>query len=179
MRPSQSLAGLAVAIGLLCLVRPAQATVVLPLSLEDLAERSDVVAHVRVGAVHLVSTAEAPFRVTELEVVEVFAGGARPGDVLELWQRGDGHVIVVGDPWLQGGEEGLVFLRRVEGRIYLTALAQSWWRFEGSGQGRVARRDLSQLEVVETDPPVTMPPSAAPWETLRRLVVRACAGRSR
>ena len=72
-----------------------------------------------------------------------------------------------------------MFLRQVEGRTYLTALAQSWWRFEGSGQGRVAARDLSGLEVVPTDPPVTMPPNRAAWSDLRRLVARACEGVAR
>ena len=66
----------------------AHATTMLPMSLEDLADRSDVVAHVRVGEVRFVQRDDAPFRVTELIVVEAFQGATR-GEVLELWQRGD------------------------------------------------------------------------------------------
>jgi len=179
MRRGPALAGLVVAAALLGSATTAKATVVLPLSLEDLVDRSDIVAHVRVGSVRFESTPEAPFRITDLELVEVFSGNAHVGDVLPLRQRGDGRVIVIGDPWLQGGEEGLVFLRQVEGRTYLTALAQSWWRFEGTGQRRVASRDLSSLEVVPTDPPVSMPPNRAPWADLRRMLERACEGVAR
>ena len=151
----------------------ARATTVLPLSMADLVQRSDVVAHVRVGAVRVVRTAEAPFRVTEIEVVEPFLG-ARRAEVFELWQRGDGRVFVVCDPWLEPGQEGLAFLRQVDGRTYLTALAQSWWRIEDQAGGAVARRDISGLVVVTRDRTVMMPPDQNRWTHLRQLVLRAC-----
>jgi hypothetical protein len=111
--------------------------------------------------------------VTEIEVVEPFLG-ARRAEVFELWQRGDGRVFVVGDPWLEPGQEGLAFLRQVDGRTYLTALAQSWWRIEDQAGGAVARRDLSGLVVVTRDRTVMMPPDQTRWAHLRQLVLRAC-----
>jgi hypothetical protein len=174
MRFGPYLAGIVAATALLGVAGEARATLVLPMSLRSLAERSDVVARVRVGRIRAARTPEAPFRVTELEVLEVFAGDAAEGQVLDLWQRGDGRIFVVGDPWLQGGEEGLVFLVREGSRAYLTALAQSWWRLEGGGQQRVARRDLSGLTIVTAGRPTAMPPDEAPWTLLRDLVRRAC-----
>lgn len=163
---------------LLALATPenrARATTVLPLALSDLVERSDVVAHVRVSSVHVVQTAEAPFRVTEIEVIEPFLG-TRPGEVFEVWQRGDGYVFVVGDPWLEPGQEGLAFLRQVDGRTYLTALAQSWWRIEDQGGAALARRDLAGLTIVTSDRTVVTPPNQARWADLRQLVLQACQG---
>jgi len=156
----------------------AHATTMLPLSLDDLVDRSDVVAHVRVGDVRIVQRADAPFRATELVVVEAFQG-ARRGDVLELWQRGDGRVFVVGDPMLEPGQEGLAFLRRVDGRIYLTALAQSfWWIDRQSGEATV-RRDLRSINMVLINAPRVLPPDSGTWANLRELVLDAVTGVSR
>lgn len=151
------------------------ATTVLPLSLEDLVSRSDIVAHVRVGQVRVVPREGVPFRVTELHVVEAFQGIGR-GEVLELWQRGDGRLIVIGDPFLESGQEGLAFLRRVDGHIYLTALAQSFWWIEGQGEQAVAHRDLSDLAVVPMGEPTVMPENQIPWAELRTLVFDVCLG---
>jgi len=154
---------------------PGHATTVLPMSLEDLVDRSEVVAHVRVGQVRILQQDNVPFRVTELEVIEAFQG-ARRGEVLELWQRGDGQIFVVGDPFLEEGQEGLAFLRRVEGRVYLTALAQSFWWIDGQGVQAVARRDLDDLAIVPLGEPRVMPPNRLRWAELRELVIDACLG---
>ena len=156
-------------------VGPALATYVLPLSLEQLAARSDAVAHVRVGQVRVVQTEEAPFRITELEVVEAMTGTS-PGERLELWQRGDGYLMVVGDARLRPGDEGLVFLVRRGDRCFLTALAQSWWRLEQEGDARVARRDLQGLRVVVRDDSPAMPPNRLAWDDLRDRVDLAVTG---
>jgi hypothetical protein len=153
----------------------AQATTVLPLSLDDLTDRSDVVAHVQVQQVSVMRRDGVPFRVTELLVVEAFMGAQR-GEVLELWQRGDGRIIVIGDPLLESGQEGLAYLRRVEGRIYLTALAQSFWFIEGQGEQSMARRDLSELAILPLGEPTVMPPNRLLWAELREMVLDACMG---
>jgi hypothetical protein len=151
------------------------ATTVLPISLEDLVDRSDVVARVHVGQVTMVRRDGVPFRVTELTIVEAFMG-ARRGEVLELWQRGDDRIIVIGDPILEPDQEGLAFLRRVEGRIYLTALAQSFWYIEGQGEQAVAQRDISDLAILPLGEPTVMPPNNLRWIELRDLVLAACMG---
>lgn len=175
MRGRSMVGTLAVAASL-GLASSALATTVLPLSLDDLAARSDVVARVRVGPVRVEATPEAPFRVTTLEVVEPLAG-SYPGEALALWQRGDGRTRVVGDPLLEPGDEALVFLVRRSGRVYLTALAQAFWRLEaGPGAGVVARRDLSGLHLARGGAPVAMAPDVLDWRSLRDLVLRACAG---
>ncbi len=159
--------------GLVALGGLARATSVLPLALEDLVERSDVVAHVRIVSVRVEQTPEAPFRLTEIEIVESFRG-AQPGETFEIRQRGDGRIFVIGDPWLEPGQEGLAFLRQVEGQTFLTALAQSWWRFEGQGDEIVAQRDMSGLELIRLGETVLTPPNRARWSQLRRMLIQAC-----
>jgi hypothetical protein len=154
---------------------PAAATTMLPLSLRDLVDRSDVVVHVRVGAIRVVQGQGAPYRVTELVVVEAFQG-ARRGETLELWQRGDGALFVVGDPILEEGQEGVAFLRRVDGRIYLTALAQAFWWIDGQGEQALARRDLGAISILLAGEPTALPPDLAPWSELRRMILDACLG---
>lgn len=151
------------------------ATTVLPISLDDLADRSDVVAHVHVQQVSIEQRDGVPFRVTELLVVEAFMGAQR-GEVLELWQRGDGRIIVIGDPFLESNQEGLAFFRRVDGRIYLTALAQSFWFIEGEGDQAIAERDLSDLAILPLGEPTVMPPNRLPWADLREMVLDVCMG---
>jgi hypothetical protein len=169
-----SLELVAVAI-VLAVAMPAAATTMLPMSLDDLVGHSDVVAHVRVGQTRIVQGRGAPFRVTELVVVEAFLG-ARPGETLELWQRGDGVLFVVGDPMLEEGQEGLAFLRRDGDRVYLTALAQSFWWIDGQGDLTVARRELGGISILAAGEARTMPPDLARWSELRQMVLDACLG---
>ncbi len=167
--------GVFVLLGALFVGGPARATTVLPLSLEDLVERSDVIAHVRIGEVRIVQRTRTSFRVTTLHVLEGF-DGVGPGQTLELWQRGDGNTFVIGDPWLEPGEEGLAFLRRVDGVIYLTALAQSFWWIEGQGDEATARRDLRGLEIVPLGAPRVTPPNRSTWDRLRQMVLDSLMG---
>lgn len=156
---------------------PLMATTVLPLSLTDLLERSDVVARVRVGEVRLFQGERAPYRVTELRVIEGLAGASQ-GEVIELWQRGNDVVSVVGDPRLNTGDQGLAFLVRHRDRAYLTALAQSFWWLEGQGEELVARRDLSGLSFVAPEGEVRMPPARIEWERLRQAILDLSLGMS-
>lgn len=161
----------------LSLAFPAHATTVVPLSLDDLIDLSDVIVHVRVGQVRIVQGDQAPMRVTDLEVLESFHG-SQSGEILQLWQRGDGYLIVTGDPWLEPGQEGIAFLRRVQGRIYLTALAQSFWWIDDSGQP-MASRNLRGLTFVALGEPRVVPPNRIRWAVLREMVIDACMGVSR
>lgn len=166
---------IALVAALLLAASVARATTMLPMSLEDLVDRSDVIAHVRVGAVHVEQRSESPFRVTDLTVLESYQG-AQSGDVLRIWQRGDGNIFVIGDPMLEPGEEGLVFLRRVDGRYYLTALAQSfWWIREQSG-ALIAERDIRQVTLVPLGEPRSLPPNRVSWSRLREMVLDVCMG---
>lgn len=166
---------LALVVLTLAVATPAAATTMLPMSLADLVDHSDVVAHVRVGAIRIVQGQGAPFRVTELVVVEGFQG-ARPGETLELWQRGDGVLFVAGDPMLEEGQEGVVFLRRVGGRLYLTALAQAFWRIDGEGEQALARRELGGVSILPAGEPTEMPPDLARWSALRQMILDVCLG---
>jgi len=148
------------------------ATTMIPLSMEDLFERSDIVVHVRVGEIRFIQEPDAPFHVTQLVVIESFQG-ARPDETLELWQRGDDHTIVIGDPILQTGQQGVAFLRQEGDRVYLTALGQSFWWLEGEGTSVVARRDLTGINMLTLGETRLTPPDIAPWASLRQLIMRA------
>jgi hypothetical protein len=147
------------------------ATTMLPLSMDDLIGLSDIVAHVRVGEVRFERSPDAPFRVTELRVLESFQG-VRQGETLELWQRGDDNTIVVGDPVLQTGQQGVAFLRQNGDRVYLTAMGQSFWWIEGEGTSIVARRDLDGITIVNRSETRLTPPNLLSWDSLRRLILR-------
>jgi len=153
----------------------AAGTVVIRLSLRQLAERSDAVAYVRVGDAQSRQGDNTPFRVTELRVLEALRG-ANEGEVLDLWQRGDRTTSVVGDGVLERGDEGLVFLvRRGPSRVYLTALAQSFWRrSQGRDGAAVAVRDLSGLHLITRDRSEVRAPDVAAWEDLRDRVASIC-----
>ncbi len=161
---------------LMLATRGAGATTALPLTLADLVRLSDTVAHVRVLSVRTEGTSGTSFRVTEVEVLEDFAG-ARPGERFDIWQRGGPGSLVMGDPFLNAGQQGLVFLRHVNGRTYLTALAQSWWRIDGDGDDTMARRDLSGLTIVHHGQRTPLPPDELRWSELRDRVARECQGR--
>lgn len=166
---------LAVVVLVLAAATPAAATTMLPMSLDDLVGRSDVVAHVRVGQIRIEQGQGAPFRVTELVVVEAFQGTQR-GETLELWQRGDGVLFVVGDPVLEAGQEGVAFLRRAGDRVYLTALAQAFWWIDGQGEPALARRELGGVSILDAGEPTVMPPDLARWSELRQMILDACLG---
>jgi hypothetical protein len=154
----------------------ARATIVVPRSLTELAEGADVVAHVAVGEVTALVEAGVPYRVTELTVIEGFQG-TRAGERFLLRQRGTGSSSIVGDPRLQSGQEGLVFLRLHQGRAYLSSLAQSFWRLSRRADGLWARRDVRALNFVRRAQAPVLPPNRLPWHELRRLVLGACQGR--
>lgn len=174
MRRVSLLSAAMAVVGLVAFCGLARATTVLPLSLADLIERSDVVSHVRVVSHRVEQAPDAPFTITEVEVVEGFRGAQR-GDSFEIRQRGDGYIFVVGDPILEPGQQGLIFLRQVDGQTYLTALAQSWWRFEGQGEELMAERDMSGLHVVRRDETVLTPPNRVPWSRFRQELLQAIA----
>ena len=164
-----------VAAGIGLITRPARATTVLPLAMADLVERSDTAVRVSVVSVRFVVQGVTPFRVTEVRVLEPLYN-ARAGEVFEVWQRGDGVVVVLGDPWLEPGDEGLAFLIQQEDRFYLTALAQSWWRLDESGPGvdadaRMARRDLAGLTIFRRPDSPALASNALSWGGLRDEVL--------
>jgi hypothetical protein len=178
MRPIPRATGAVVFMGAILCAQSASATVVVGLSLRQLVERSDLVVRVRVREIDVVQTREGPFRVTSLRILERLSGDRRTGPQIELWQRGDGQSFVLGDPRLRAGQQGLAFLVLEGDRAYFTALAQSWWRLEGSGDP-VGVRDLSELMVVSPAVTVEMPPDRAAWSVLRARVRRAASEEQR
>ena len=119
----------------LFLAIPAAEAIPPPMSTEELAEASDVVARVRVISVTCEGiatddmTGEAlPFYSAELEVIEA-SKGAAPGDVLKVRFRSLPTGIV--GPWTvfyYPGEEVWTHLQRDDGG---TAYTTTWWNARG------------------------------------------------
>lgn len=125
----------------------ADATMMLFLSREELTQRSDVVARVRVGKANVSESEDGRSLVTRTELVVTKALKGKVEGPLVVQQlggtlRGKTQKIL-GDGQLQLGEDALVFLRRDEkGKTYFTALALSVYHVDDRG---IARRYLEDV----------------------------------
>jgi hypothetical protein len=125
----------------------ADATVMLFLSREDLTQRSDLVARVRVGKATVLESEDGRSLVTRTELVVTKVLKGKIDGPLVVQQLGGSFrgktQKVRGDGQLRTGEDALVFLRRDEkGKTYLTALALSVYHVDDQG---IARRYLEEM----------------------------------
>lgn len=125
----------------------ADATMMLFLSREELTQRSDVVARVRVGKATVSESEDGRSLVTRTELVVTKALKGKIEGPLVVQQLGGSlrgkTQKILGDGQLRPGEDALVFLRRDEkGKTYLTALALSVYHVDDRG---IARRNLEDL----------------------------------
>ena len=141
------------AVGLLATV-PGEATVVVPLSRAELVQRSTLVVHATVVSRSTAWNADHSrmLTTTHLNVLAYLSGTG--GTTLLLEQFGgaiDGLASrVEGDAALEPGQEGVFFLRVVDGRAYLTALAQSvYYVTRTPGRAALVRRDLGGLSFAQ------------------------------
>jgi len=149
MRFRKYLAVLA-AIVLLGVSAVADATTMLFLSREELVNRSDFVARVRVGKAETAESEDGRGLVTrtELEIVQLLKGKAEGRVVVQQLggtYRGKTQKVL-GDGALKSGEDAVVFLRRDDkGKMYFTALALSVYHVDAKG---MAERKLDGVELV-------------------------------
>lgn len=91
---------------------------------------------------------------TQVRVLSLLTGEAP--SVLNIRQVGGTHggrtVFVPGDGRLIPGERVVAFIRRVDGRWYLTAMAQSVWHVEGTGRDAQVHRDFDGVAFYERGP---------------------------
>ena len=139
---------------LLLSASPAAATSALYLSDVEQAAESTAVVVARIGearaAVH--PKWNRPLTLTSIEVQEVLVGSAPASLTIE--QLGgvlDGTVhYIAGDARLERGERCVLFLRKVNGGWFLTAMKQSKYELRESARGTFVRRDLSEGLFVKT-----------------------------
>jgi hypothetical protein len=133
---------------------PAAATSALYLSDVEQAAESTAVVIARVGLARQTVHPEwnRPLTLTAIEVEEVLVGSAPA--TLSIEQLGgvlNGKVhYIPGDASLKQGERCLLFLRKVDGGWYLTAMKQSKYELRESKRGTFVRRDLSEGLFVNT-----------------------------
>ncbi len=159
-------------------IRTSLATVIIPLSLEELVQKSSVIAHVKVIGQEVTSTPQAPFIVTTVEVIESFKGNLKKGDRFQIWQWGDGFSHVQGDPVLYPEREGIVFAKYEDGRFYLTNLGQSWYdRVEE--EGKIMAKEAIQGLTLYTARAVNPSPVSLEWDRLIKTIKSIIKGGSK
>lgn len=184
----QRLALVAIALAAMVHAFGAGATVVVPLSRAQLVERSDFVVRASVVSQH---SEWSPDRsqivtLTRLRVATYYKGsGPQELTVRQFGGTVDGITSrVPGDGRLSQGQDVVLFLRRGEGVVFLTALAQAVYHVVHTpGEQPTVRRDLHELTFarLENGQTVTYQPPAEPAETLDHLVreIVALAGGAR
>lgn len=174
----------------LSLAMPAvsEATVVVPLTREELSAQSDFVVRATVLSRRSGWNDDRSQIVTwtRLRVAEYLKGsGAQELVVRQFGGQVDGlESEIPGDARLGVGQHAVLFLRRGEGVVFLTALAQSVYVVTASPEGgAVVRRELSGLTFARwVNGRMTMAEAPADnTDTLERLVreVRAFSARRR
>ncbi|MCB9669522.1 MAG: hypothetical protein H6736_09810 [Alphaproteobacteria bacterium] len=135
----------------LTLAHTASATSMVAVGLEELAADSTAVVYARVGTADPVLTPSRAYTDTRLHVETVLAGQAPA--LLNVRQvggvHGDHTIVVPGDGRLTPGDHVVAFLRKVDGRWYLTAMAQSVWHVEGTGRLARVHRELEGIALFE------------------------------
>lgn len=158
--------------------RPAGASVVRELSIEQQVALSDAVVEGRVGPAEPSHGPDGrPFTDIPIHVAEVLHGRVAVPDVVWLRQRRgvvDGRrVAVLGDPVLRPGDHVVVFLRKVQGRWYLTSLAQSVFWLDATRTPALAEQRLAglvRLREPGVEPPAQTAGARLSAEALRRAV---------
>jgi hypothetical protein len=176
-------AALAAALLLIGVSAAASATTMLLLTREELVQRSDVIARVRVGRATTGESEDGRAIVTrtELEVTQLLKGKVSGRIVIQ--QFGGNHngktQKVLGDGALRPGEDAVVFMRQDDkGKSYLTALSLSVYHIDEKG---MARRELEGASLMRYDGkelrPVVHDEKPEPVEALMTDVVRLAGGK--
>lgn len=121
---------------------------------EEQALDSTAVVLAEVASNDAITTPTRAYLDTRLKVKAVLAGEA-PSE-LNIRQVGGVHggrkVAVPGDAELPVGGRVVAFIRKVDGRWYLTALSQSVWHVHGQGRTAQVYRDIRQVTLYERGP---------------------------
>jgi hypothetical protein len=168
----------------------AEATIVKPLSVADMAKRADLVVH---GTVLRQTASWNPehtriYTVTEIQVTEALKGVAAPGSIVPVRQLGgvaDGIVqSIAGNARFTPAEELVVFLDKDETLPwhYVIGMAQGKFSVTPGGTPSVAQ-DLSDLAFIRPDAagaaqavgPAATPAGPAPLEAFKARVRAALA----
>lgn len=168
----------------------AEATIVKPLSVADMAKRADLVVH---GTVVRQTASWNPehtriYTVTEIQVTEALKGVAAPGSIVPVRQLGgvaDGIVqSIAGNARFAPAEELVLFLDKDETLPwhYVIGMAQGKFSVTGGATPSVAQ-DLSDLAFIRPDAaaavqpasPVATPAGPAPLEAFKARVRAALA----
>lgn len=159
---------------------PAFASSMVAVDVQEQALDSTAVLLARVGSSDPVLTPDRGYLDTQLQVVQTLAGKAP--DQLVVRQVGGVHngrtLHVAGDGRLPAGGLVVVFVRKVGGRWYLTAMAQSVWHLETPEEQATVHRDIEGLGLLERASDGTVTPatvSVPEFETYGELV-RAVRG---
>jgi hypothetical protein len=147
----------------------ATATSQVYVSIPVLTSQSSAVVLARIGdaSTSVDARTHRPRTTTTVQVREVLWGEA-PAQVQVIQTRGtvNGQEMrIPGDPALVRGQDVVLFVRKVDGRWYLTALDQSLFELVQNGKATFLRRQLSagyfevlpggkMREVQEKEPPV-------------------------
>jgi len=140
---------------LLLLTAQAWASSVLGLSIEDQARLSRLVVTGEVVAQRgVVDPENGVETAVALRVTEVFKGNVRPGDEIVFHTRSgevDGLISdAVGEARLHVGQEILVFIEDIDGRLYNLGLSMGVWnvQLDRGGRAHFARALEEGLDVV-------------------------------
>lgn len=152
------------------------ATTIIPLSLEELVQKSTVIAHVKVIGQQVTVDGEASFLVTTLKIVQSYKGNLKKGDLIQIWQWGDGFAHVMGDPVLYPEREGLVFAKFENGRFYLTNLGQAWYDRVVEEGKIIAKEAIQGLTFYK---PINPAPTYILWEELISKINKLLQGGSK
>lgn len=161
----------------------ADATTMLLLTREELTQRSDLVARVRVGKAVTAESEDGRGIVTRTELVVTQLLKGKASGPIVVQQLGGTHAgktqKILGDGVLRPGEDAVVFLRRDEnGKNHFTALSQSVWHVDANGN---AKRELEGVSFMRYDGqkvrPIVHVEQAEPVESLMTDIVRLAGGK--
>lgn len=118
-----------------------------PMSEQELTDKSDLVAQVRVLAVTCTSITtdeatgeELPGYLAQLKVVEVTKGDAKPGEVvLVTWRAIPKNIVGPWTVYYYPGEEMVTHLTKRSGGV---TYASTWWNAKGDDMKSPDTRDL-------------------------------------
>jgi hypothetical protein len=161
---------------------PVHATVAVALSRTELVDRSDLVVLANVvGQQSQWNDSHTQIvTLTHLRVASYMKGTGEQDLVLRQFGGtvGDQTLVVPGDAHLAVGDQAVLFLRRGDGVVFLTAMAQAAYEVQAppttgpvSGGATVARRDLHELTLAvrQGGRYVMLPTASEPSETLEHL----------
>jgi hypothetical protein len=155
------LAAVCVSIALVAVASLASATVMVEIPLEDLVRDADVIVHgtvERVGVrLHVDERGANPHTISVLRVRESLKGPAQVGELVAIDEMGgvigDRGMRIDGTPTYVRGEEAIVFLHRVDGRLRTLQMCQGHFviRRGVPGTDDVVLRDLSAVGLAAWD----------------------------